>query len=437
MNIIEILSFCLGSLSSATNIIPGLIFGLCVPLSCNHKDVISLIHTFIGPINATENNLLCSNDPSNGQKNLTNGAIATIVILSLLAFLVLLGNIIDLILIFKSKLVGKRTSAINVYDPIEDKPITERTSLYITRSSNNSTQSLINTTSSSLFLVEFSAIKSLHRIFTIQQKNSNDSFPFINGIRVLSLFWVIIGHSFLFNIYYTSNPLDLMVWTRNIAIQFIPGAEFSVDTFFLLSGFLTTILFVRQVEKDKQISVRLMVMYYIHRYIRLTPTFLLIVMISINLTPYFGSGPIYPTQQGFEVNECRTTYWWTSIVYVGNIIKPDNICLPVSWYLHNDMQFHWIAPLTLIPFVMGKKPLAFIMSILFTLVGIGSIAGLLIKYPDLQQTASLIATTSVNSTFIIFNHKKFLFFNFRVIKHFSIQFMFVLGVVYLLISSVF
>jgi hypothetical protein len=25
------------------------------------------------------------------------------------------------------------------------------------------------------------------------------------------------------------------------------------------------------------------------------------------------------------------------------------------WYLHNDMQFHWIAPITLILFVVGRK----------------------------------------------------------------------------------
>jgi hypothetical protein len=109
-------------------------------------------------------------------------------------------------------------------------------------------------------------------------------------------------------------------------------------------------------------------------------------MISINLTPYFGYGPVYPTQQGFETPQCRTDYWWTSILYISNIVKSDYICLGVSWYLHNDMQFHWIAPLSLIPFVMRRKSLGFVVSILFTLVGIGSIAGLLIYYPNLQAT---------------------------------------------------
>ena len=278
---------------------------------------------------------------------------------------------------------------INGQDYDEDVVKTERTSLNLPGIVRDSRHDSVDAHPALAFLAEFSALKTLRRIFTIEKKTNNESYPFLNGIRVLSLFWVIIGHSFLFSIVYTSNSLDLVTWTRNVAIQFISSAEFSVDTFFVLSGFLTTILFVRQVEKDKTLSPRLMFLYYIHRYIRLTPTFLIVVAISITLTPYFGSGPVYPTQTGFEAPLCRTKYWWTSILYIGNIYKSDDICLPVSWYLHNDMQFHWIAPLTLIPFVIGRKPVAFVVSIVLVFVGIGSIAGLLIYYPDLQATNSL------------------------------------------------
>lgn len=31
----------------------------------------------------------------------------------------------------------------------------------------------------------------------------------------------------------------------------------------------------------------------------------------------------------------------------------------MSWYLANDMQFHWIAPIMLIPFALGRKFIAF------------------------------------------------------------------------------
>ena len=360
-----------------------------------------MIHSVFEKFNVTTDDLRCSNDPANGQKGLTTGAIITITILSLLVCLVLVGTVADLILIFKDYAANDVSSYINGQDQAEDVVKTERTSLNFPVSSRDSMKSLIKYNPRMAFLAEFSALKNLRRIFTVETKKNHENYPFINGVRVLSLFWVIIGHSFLFNMMYSSNVLTAMTWTRNIVLQFIYNAEFSVDTFFVLSGLLTTVLFVRQVEKDKKLSPRLMFLYYIHRYIRLTPTFLLVVAMSINLTPYFGSGPVYPTQQGFETPQCRSTYWWTSILYVGNIVKSDYVCIPVSWYLHNDMQFHWLAPLALIPFVIGRKPVGFVVSTILVLVGIGSIAGLLIYYPDLQATNSITAPTTVTLSIII------------------------------------
>ena len=341
--------------------------------------------------------MVCSNDPANGQKGLTTGAIVTISILGILALVVLLGTLVDVVLMLKERKIRQDLVQINGSEYSHNAVKMEYTSLHIPRDSPVSTQELIDTPPPSVvFLAEFSALKNLRRIFTVDQKNTRESYPFLNGIRVLSLFWVIIGHSFLFGILYTKNPLDFIRWSRSVAIQFISSAEFSVDTFFVLSGFLTTILFIRHIEKEKQLSLRTMFLYYLHRYIRLTPTFLLVVAISINLTPYFGSGPLYPTQQGFETPQCRTKYWWTSIVYLGNVIKSDYSCVPVSWYLHNDMQFHWIAPLCLIPFVLKRKPVAFVMCIAFILVGIGSIAGLLIRFPDLQASNNILAPATVS-----------------------------------------
>ncbi|CAF1487135.1 unnamed protein product [Rotaria sordida] len=360
----------------------SLVVGVCVPSSCDRQSVASLIHTLFNMTGITSQNLVCSNDSPNGQKGLTSGAIATIVILSLLGLLILTGTILDLIHRPKLYLVHNLPVYNSAYNHlVDDGETTIQFELQQT-SRNFPLKSKART----VFLAEFSALKSLRRIFTLEEKSNgdkNESFLFLNGIRVLSLFWVIIAHSILFGLSYTSNIVDIRVATRNIAFQLVGDAQFSVDTFFVLSGFLTAILFIRQVKKEN-LSSRLMFLYYIHRYIRLTPAFLLMVLVSINLTGYFGQGPIYPIEQGFESKGCRTRSWWTSILYLGNLVRPDEMCLNIAWYLHNDMQFHWIAPITLIPFVLRRKTIAFVIAILFIFVTIGSTLGILVYYPNMS-----------------------------------------------------
>ncbi|CAF1073555.1 unnamed protein product [Adineta ricciae] len=369
--------------------LPSITLGICVPASCDHQNVVTIIHKYLKKTNITSDELVCSNDPPNGKDGLTNGAIATITIISLLGFLVLIGTIVDLLTVLNTEsLVNDSTTHANSVNHLTYR-----------ESQKSNRFGLINSTHPVASLGDFSAIRCLRRIFTLQQKNDHDSFAFINGIRVLALCWVIIGHSLAFGLNYSSNIVDVLSWTQNISFQLIVNAVFTVDTFFVLSGFLTAVLFVRQVKKEGRLFTRTMILYYIHRYIRLTPTFLLMVLVSIHLTPYFGQGPVYPTQQGFEGPDCRTTDWWTSILYVGNIVKPDGMCLAIAWYLHNDMQFHWIAPLSLIPFVLGKKILSIFIAIVFVFVGIVSILTILIYYPDMSLNPLVAFNPALGPTF--------------------------------------
>ena len=370
-----------------------------MPLPCDRKDVIDLVQKLFKKTNLTVDNLVCSSDPPNGHEHLTYGAIITIVILSLLGLLVLLGTIFDLILSSRLSAVNNMTAHINSYDYVADSGTIQPISVNLPPNSRYSLQALIEATPTTLFFAEFSFLKSLRRIFTMKQKKDEQTFLFIDGIRVLSLFCIIMGHSLKFSLSFSSNILDIFAWSRNFAFQLLINAILGVDTFFVLSGFLTTILFVRQVRKEKQLSFQLMILYYIHRYIRLTPTFLILVLVSINLTPYFGQGPMYPSQDGFQTPQCRSKYWWTSILYVGNLVKPEYMCLSISWYLHNDMQFHWIAPLTLIPFVLRRKILSYFLALLLVLLGCVSILFTLLYYPNVPL--DFLTTLAKPVTFFI------------------------------------
>lgn len=234
------------------------------------------------------------------------------------------------------------------------------------------------------FMMEISIRRTIKRILEIETKKNDNNFGCLDGIRVLSLFWIICGHSFSSGIYYTSNMLDITNSRRNFIMHLINGSHFAVDTFFVMSGFLTTVLFVRQMQK-KPITFKSMSLHYIHRYLRLTPSFVLVMFLSIYLTPYFGRGPLYPIQQGLEPKKCRDGNWWSVFLYIGNFLKSEDICNGITWYLYDDMQFYLIAPIALIPFVKGKKVIGYIVPILLFLVSIFSTLGILLRYPRMVK----------------------------------------------------
>ncbi|CAF1071940.1 unnamed protein product [Rotaria sordida] len=369
----------------------GLTLGICVPSSCDRQSIVRLARNLFKKDNITENNVLCSNDAASKQKNLPRGVVITCVILSILGLLVFVGTIVDLILACRFESINPDSSHINGYNAISDIGLINSKSIISSRYLCSSIQALLSATPQSIFIAQFSAVRTLRRIFTMEKKNDDNSLAFIHGLRVLSLFWVIFGHSILFNLFYTNNIIDVLSWSHNIAFQLISNGVLSVDTFFVISGYLTAIIFVREITKEK-LSFRFLIRYYIHRYIRLTPTFLLVLLVSINLTAYFGRGPIYPSIQGFESEGCRQHGWWTAILYVGNLVHVDDMCLGVSWYLYNDMQFHWIAPLALIPFVIGRKSIGYFVTTIYVLIGIGSIVGILLYYPNMSLSLFADAT---------------------------------------------
>ncbi|CAF1378949.1 unnamed protein product, partial [Didymodactylos carnosus] len=222
----------------------GLVYGICVPESCNKTEIVVVVKNLIkSKSNITENYLQCSNKNSFYQRSLSTGAIVAIAIISLLAILVLIGTIVDLFLSDKLREFGALTHA-NGYnymsDTLADNNSNNLESVSVPRYSRVSLQVLIDTSKTAAFLAEFSALRTLLKIFSL--KESAESFTFLNGIRVLSLLWVIFGHTYVFGFFYTDNIAQIFSWTQQFLFQLITNAVFSVDTFFVISGFLTAVL---------------------------------------------------------------------------------------------------------------------------------------------------------------------------------------------------
>lgn len=106
---------------------------------------------------------------------------------------------------------------------------------------------------------------------------------------------------------------------------------------FYFSGLLTSYIFLKEVTK-KGVSSGFMIKYYIHRiwryktrktvlksfelmkfFSRILPPYMLCLMLSTCLLPYFGSGPF--SLKEFDEN-CSGS-WWTNLFFINNLVRTD------------------------------------------------------------------------------------------------------------------
>lgn len=218
-------------------------------------------------------------------------------------------------------------------------------------------------------MTSFSAIKNTSRIMDCSTPSS-PQLGAANGIRVISMFWIILGHcnSFILPTSRLGNPR--VVFEKHLAHPTFWGilnAVYAVDTFFYLSGLLLTYLTLKQMTKTNgNLNWGL---YYFHRYWRITPLYMMVLAIWATLAVHMGTGPFKKELFVYAEESCRD-YWWTNLLYISNLYpfpgKLTDQCMGWGWYLSNDMQFFVISPFILI--LLNK----------FWKAGIGSIVVLLL-----------------------------------------------------------
>ncbi|VDP41186.1 unnamed protein product [Soboliphyme baturini] len=217
-------------------------------------------------------------------------------------------------------------------------------------------------------LLSFSLYTNGLRIFNTRTKSGQISC--VHGIRVLSMFWIIFGHTYYWGIPYLNNLMDGYKLPNNIANQILLNGSLSVDPFFFLSGMLLTYLWLKNVSSsmDKIKSWNLWLKYYLHRYLRLTPVYMIVLAFNADTLRFVTDGPMW-SQNGFEPNYCANS-WWTNALYINNFIH-DEECMTWSWYLANDMQFYMLAPIILLLFIRFVPTPSFNMLFnVFVLLGI-------------------------------------------------------------------
>eukprot|EP01022_Parablepharisma_sp_SALTPOND_P016656 TRINITY_DN2493_c0_g1_i2.p1 TRINITY_DN2493_c0_g1~~TRINITY_DN2493_c0_g1_i2.p1 ORF type:complete len:802 (-),score=22.91 TRINITY_DN2493_c0_g1_i2:64-2469(-) len=177
-----------------------------------------------------------------------------------------------------------------------------------------------------------------------------------NGIRVLSIMWVVLGHVFALalmeSIY---NFQDIFNDAKEkFFLGIIKAGVLAVDVFFFLAGFLATLGFYKAFRNPKNRTVKNVLLAYFHRYVRLFPMFIFAALYTTYFLARAYDSPL-PATFDNAINHCKDQWHWT-FLYIGNlVIDMGDLCIGWVWYLYNDMQFYWVLPFFVLLYCKSKK----------------------------------------------------------------------------------
>ncbi len=150
--------------------------------------------------------------------------------------------------------------------------------------------------------------------------------PSLNGLRALSVFFVILYHLCMFNF-----GMDQRIFT----LFPISNGRFGVNIFFVISGFLITYLLLREEEKAGKISLR---NFYTRRVLRIFPAYYFLLF-------------VYFILQNLHLIYISHYAWVTALTYTKYLPNTDYYT-GHAWSLSIEETFYIVWPLI---FILGRR----------------------------------------------------------------------------------
>ncbi|XP_066295640.1 nose resistant to fluoxetine protein 6-like [Branchiostoma lanceolatum] len=328
--------------------------GICVPSSCSQHDVIQRLDGSIYWRFLVQQGMLqVMSAYSQESPPIQNVTIAAICICSVLLLLLAIGTIYDVI-IHQHRLMANESQKLNdafemrleereaqepdvTVNVPDDKPLPVNT---FTREKTSAVKEGVT----GRILLCFSLYTNIGKLLSTKQ--APGSIKCLHGIRFISMTWVILGHTYSVaqwhvanhQSYFPDNSLQFLEIRQTFTFQAIGNSYVAVDTFFFLRyGLLMSYVLIKQIEKNEEKGKSVQYgMVYFHRYWRLTPTYMFVLMLYMWVLPYMFSGPFWPEAPNGIDPSCADN-WWTNLLYINNFFGKK--CMNWTWYLANDMQF--------------------------------------------------------------------------------------------------
>uniref|UniRef100_A0A8C2AAP8 O-acyltransferase like n=1 Tax=Cyprinus carpio TaxID=7962 RepID=A0A8C2AAP8_CYPCA len=209
-------------------------------------------------------------------------------------------------------------------------------------------------------------------------ESSGSSYSSLNGIRILSLLWIISGHTVQLSAW--SNLDNDKRWKEMVernplyVFAFSGPVYLAVDSFLLLGGLLSAKSLLSSIQRaDNTLSFSLVAHFLFKRFKRIQPLHLFIVCLTIGLFSIVQRGVFWFIAED-EIYSCKK-YWWSNLLLINNLFTITDICAPWTWYLSIDFQFYATTPFLIFLYRINKSVLVIVSVILLM---ISSVTGALI-----------------------------------------------------------
>ncbi|XP_054153004.1 nose resistant to fluoxetine protein 6-like [Oppia nitens] len=176
------------------------------------------------------------------------------------------------------------------------------------------------------FIKIFSLNRSVHRLLA---PTSSSDLSCIHGIRVLSILWILYGHTILWN----NNQLAAQSFHgKHLLTQFMAqpllNGVYGIATFLLISAILTTYICLTVTNNNrKNFSI---IGYIVLRLARLWPQLMIFILLTF-LLPLTGLGPVWSEVVGDTVGKCMDN-WWLNMLLIQNLYRSDRMTyLTLIW----------------------------------------------------------------------------------------------------------
>ena len=298
-------------------------WGVCMPDVCTSEDVLKNFEFLFKNVSAIDGVLPfkkflrvnCAEDPE-----YTASVVMTIVFCVLLVIICLLATTMETLSKYYERDKAE-TVETNGHISME-KDVNEQMPLLSHVTTKEKNEGLCHH-----ILHSFSMVRNIKSIMRTKVEESD--LTYLHGIRVLSLFWIILYHIYvqvLGSLWPYDNLKDVRRSSRSLS-QMILGRAYGVDTFFVLSGLL--VMYTNMNKKMRNNGQTNWFKYYLHRFWRLTPSYMFVILLVSKLRPFFGAGPVWFAAA--DTSACSDN-WWTNFLYLNNFLKLDKVSKEYEYF---------------------------------------------------------------------------------------------------------